>query len=129
MKLKDKVSIHTGEDITDTGNHFEARAVRVHSYADARHAVRQILQNPKVAMCTHSTVAYRFTDKDKKQHEGGDDDGESSAALEILKQMRDRKVDNVVVESRKFGQKLGPKRFSYIKNAAMSAIDKLIYSS
>ncbi|KAJ8321433.1 hypothetical protein KUTeg_001014 [Tegillarca granosa] len=61
----------------------------------------------------------RFMDKDKKQHEGGDEDGESSAALEILKQMRYRKVDNVVVEvSRKFGQKLGPKRFSYIKNAA-----------
>ncbi|KAJ8313893.1 hypothetical protein KUTeg_008454 [Tegillarca granosa] len=84
MKRKDEMLIHTGDDIVVIGNNFEARTVRVQSYEDARHALCQFLKNSKVASCTHYTVAYRFTDKGKKkQHERGED-GEISAALEIL---------------------------------------------
>ncbi|KAJ8313473.1 hypothetical protein KUTeg_008976 [Tegillarca granosa] len=121
------MNIQSGDATTDNGNHFESRAAGIKSYSDARHAVRQILQIPKVAMSTHNIMAYRFTDKDNNNHEGTDENGEHGAAFTILKDLRQNNINNViVVVSRKFGQKLGPRRFNHISNAAKSAVQKVV---
>ncbi|KAJ8305013.1 hypothetical protein KUTeg_018596 [Tegillarca granosa] len=72
---------------------------------------------PSVASSTHNIVSYRFTDDKGVMHDGIDDDGEYGGEEGI--------TNSLVVVSRVFGQKLGHKRFSYFKNAAKSAIQRV----
>ncbi|KAJ8319402.1 hypothetical protein KUTeg_004493, partial [Tegillarca granosa] len=63
----------------------------------------------------------------QQQSRGTDDDGKHGAAFTILKALRQNNINNViVVVSRNFGQKLGPRRFNHISNAAKLAVQKVV---
>ncbi|KAJ8314199.1 hypothetical protein KUTeg_008760 [Tegillarca granosa] len=102
------------------------RAVSITSNQNVREALAQLLSMPSVASSTHNIVAYRFTDDKGVMHYGIDDDGEYGGGRCILNSMKEDGINNaLVVVSRVFGQKLGHKRFSYFKNAAKSAIQRV----
>ncbi len=116
-----------GEPFTPPGNStFQAHYACVASIGQVRWALRELLQDKKVARAAHNIFAYRFVDSERGgvQISDNDDDGEAAAGgrlAALLELMGARNV--LVVVTRWFGGTLlGPARFKYITNAARELI-------
>ena len=89
-----------------------------------------IMRTDTVASASHNIYAYRFTSQDGSIHEGSDDDGEHGAGRSLLKAMADNEITNaLVVVSRWFGGKIGPRRFMHIKEAGLRAVKSMVAST
>ena len=116
----------TGNQIEDNGNRFSSHAVTVDSFKAVRKSLIDVMRLPTVASASHNVFAYRFTSKDGSVHEGSEDDGEHGAGRALLNTFQENGVQNaLVVVSRWYGSKIGPRRFTHVKESGISALKKL----
>lgn len=86
----------------------------------------EVMRINTISSASHNIYAYRFTSPDGSTHEGSDDDGEFGAGRALLKTLIDNEVTNaLVVVSRWYGSKIGPRRFTHINDAGMSAVKNM----
>ncbi|EGD77406.1 hypothetical protein PTSG_12741 [Salpingoeca rosetta] len=111
--------IDHGEPFTDRKSTFQGHVATVHSVADVKAVMAELLSNSKIARATHNMVAYRIWDDDRGVWvQDCDDDGEHGASSRMLHVLQLTDARNVlVVVSRWFGGiLLGPDRFKHINN-------------
>ncbi|XP_062592440.1 uncharacterized protein LOC134253871 [Saccostrea cucullata] len=117
-----KITVNPGKSIEDNGNRFMAHSTQVDSYKQIKRSLVEIMRIETVPSASHNVYAYRFTSSDGIIHEGSNDDGEHGAGRLLLKMLAENEVNNVlVVVSRWHGNNIGPRRFSHIKEAGLSA--------
>lgn len=120
------IPVCSGNQVEDNGNQFSSHAITVDTYRKVRESVIEILRLPNVVSASHNVLVYRFTSKDGTIHEGSDDDGEYGAGRALLSTFDENGIQNtLVVVSRWYGSKIGPRRFRHIKEAGISALKKL----
>ena len=120
-----KTAVHSGKSIE-----FIGHSVPADSFKQVRRSMVDIMRTDTVASASHNIYAYRFTSQDGSIHEGSDDDGEHGAGRSLLKAMTDNEITNaLVVVSRWFGGKIGPRRFTHIKEAGLSAVKSMVAST
>ena len=118
-----KVSITSGKSIEDNGNRFLAHSTPVDSFKTVRKSLLEIMRLDSIPSASHNIYAYRFKSPDGATHEGSEDDGEHGAGRSLLNALKDNEIENsLVVVSRWFGGKIGPRRFTHIKTAGLSAV-------
>ncbi|XP_062572364.1 protein IMPACT homolog [Saccostrea cucullata] len=121
-----KITVNPGKSIEDNGNRFMAHSTQVDSYKQIKRSLVEIMRIETVPSASHNVYAYRFTSSDGIIHEGSNDDGEHGAGRLLLKMLAENEVNNVlVVVSRWHGNNIGPRRFSHIKEAGLSAVKNL----
>ena len=117
--LKELGVVH-GEPLESKRSVFQAHVCRIDGPDAYRTFMSALLENRKIASCTHNITAHRYTLPSGTQGGDCDDDGESAAGgrlLHLLEVMDARDV--AVCVSRWFGGTLlGPDRFKLINNAA-----------
>ena len=92
------------------------------SFKTVRKSLLEIMRLDSIPSASHNVYAYRFTSTDGTTHKGSDDDGEHGAGRSLLNTLRDNEIENsLVVVSRWFGEKIGPRRFTHIKTVGLSA--------
>ena len=119
-----KISIFTGEILTDRKSHFQAHICKVNSKDEIKNALSTLLQNSKVAAATHNIVAYRYVSSSGVLVQDYDDDGETKAGGRLLEMLDLMKVENLLVVVTRWygGVHLGPVRFKHINNIAHETI-------
>jgi hypothetical protein len=103
---------------------FVARCAPVHSPAQAASFVQHLLASDKrVRAATHNITAWRIRGPGGTSFQDCDDDGETAAGGRLLHLMQLMDLwDTMVVVTRWYGgQKLGPRRFALINQAARDA--------
>ncbi|XP_052693143.1 protein IMPACT homolog [Crassostrea angulata] len=117
-----KIAITPGKTTEDNGNRFAAHAVPVDSYKQVRRSFVEVMRSDSIASASHNIFAFRFTGNDGTTHDGSDDDGEHGVGRLLLKALIDNDVKNtLVVVSRWYGNKIGPRRFKHINEVGLSA--------
>ncbi|XP_055999688.1 uncharacterized protein LOC130047930 [Ostrea edulis] len=120
------VSITSGKSIEDNGNRFLAHSTPVDSFKPVRKSLLEVMRLDSIPSASHNIYAYRFTGNDGISHEGSDDDGEHGAGRALLIALKDNEIENsLVVVSRWFGGKIGPRTFTHVKTAGLSAVKTL----
>nr|XP_034331360.1 uncharacterized protein LOC105331972 [Crassostrea gigas] len=118
--------VFSGKSMEDNGNKFVSHSTAVDSYKQVRRSIIEIMRIDGVPSATHNVYAYRFVSSDGTIHEGFDDDGEHGAGRQLLRTLTDNEVKNaLVVVSRWYGSKIGPRRFAHINETGLSAARKL----
>ncbi|XP_061179339.1 uncharacterized protein LOC133187963 [Saccostrea echinata] len=121
-----KITVNPGKSIEDNGNRFMAHSTQVNSYKQIKRSLVEIMRIETVPSASHNVYAYRFTSSDGIIHEGSNDDGEHGAGRLLLKLLAENEINNVLVfVSRWHGNNIGPRRFSHIKEAGLSAVKNL----
>lgn len=117
-----KIAITAGKTTEDNGNRFAAHAVPVDSYKQVRRSLVEVMRSDSISSASHNIFAFRFTGSDGTTHDGSEDDGEHGAGRLLLKALIDNDVKNtLVVVSRWYGNKIGPRRFKHINEVGLSA--------
>ncbi|KAJ8316509.1 hypothetical protein KUTeg_005916 [Tegillarca granosa] len=111
----------TGNTLPENGNIISARATSVLLVNEAREALIQMMKLPSVARSMHKITDFLLVDDKGVLQEGVDDDGEYGAGSAVLSFFR----NVLMVVSRVFGAKMGPKRFKYFTEAAQSALHRV----
>lgn len=120
------ITVNPGKSVEDNGNRFIGHAVSVESFKQVRKSIVEVMRINTISSASHNIYAYRFTSPDGSTHEGSDDDGEFGAGRALLKTLIDNEVTNaLVVVSRWYGSKIGPRRFTHINDAGMSAVKNM----
>lgn len=120
------ITVNQGKSIEDNGNRFIGHAVPVESLKQVRRSIVEVMRINNITSASHNIYAYRFTSPDGSTHEGSDDDGEFGAGRALLKTLSDNEVTNtLVMVSRWYGSKIGPRRFTHINDAGMSAVKNM----
>ena len=107
---------------------FQAHAIHVYSTTEAGLALDAIHQKPDIGAVDHMMYVYRFIDESGEIKEGYSDDGKVRGSMEI-RRVLDRTVRRnifVCVTREHKGANIGQKRFDLIRQAAESAISKLV---
>lgn len=77
------------------------------------------MRSDSIASASYNIFAFWFTGSDGTTHDGSEDDGEHGARRLLL---IDNDVKNtLVVVSRWYGNKIGPRRFKHINEVKLSA--------
>lgn len=92
-----KIAITAGKTTEDNGNRFAAHAVPVDSYKQVRRSLVEVMRSDSISSASHNIFAFRFT--------GSDNDVKNT----------------LVVVSRWYGNKIGPRRFKHINEVGLSA--------
>uniref|UniRef100_K1QFM4 IMPACT-like protein n=1 Tax=Magallana gigas TaxID=29159 RepID=K1QFM4_MAGGI len=122
--------VFSGKSMEDNGNRFVAHSTAVDSYKQVRRSIIEIMRIDGVPSATHNVYVFRFVSSDGTIHEGFDDDGEHGAGRQLLRTLTDNEVKNaLVVVSRWYGSKIGPRRFAHINETGLSATRKLPVSA
>ena len=109
------------DPITELKSTFVARVAPVTSPDQATGFVQHLLASDrKVRQATHNITAWRIRGENGTAFQDCDDDGETAAGSRLLHLMQVMDIwDAMVVVTRWYGgQKLGPRRFAVINNAA-----------
>ncbi|KAK9249409.1 ribosomal protein S5 domain 2-type protein [Lipomyces tetrasporus] len=115
----------TSDTVMDRKSKFIARAVEVHSVAEAKANLAALKTNKKIAKATHNMTAWRIrTDREGIVIQDCDDDGESAAGGRLLHLISDLWNVMVVVSRWYGGIHLGPDRFKHINVTARDALVK-----
>ncbi|KAL2262036.1 hypothetical protein VTK26DRAFT_2668 [Humicola hyalothermophila] len=110
--------------ITENKSTFVARCAHVTSPSQAASFVQHLLASDKrVRAATHNITAWRIRGPNGTSFQDCDDDGETAAGGRLLHLMQLMDLwDTMVVVTRWYGgQKLGPRRFALINQAARDA--------
>ncbi|KAK9239148.1 ribosomal protein S5 domain 2-type protein [Lipomyces kononenkoae] len=111
--------------VVDRKSKFIARAVEVHSLAEAQANLATLKTNKKIANATHNMTAWRIKpDGNGITIQDCDDDGESAAGGRLLHLLTDLWNVMVVVSRWYGGVLLGPDRFKHINVTARDALVK-----
>ncbi|KAK9364116.1 ribosomal protein S5 domain 2-type protein [Lipomyces starkeyi] len=115
----------TSDMVVDRKSKFIARAMEVHSVAEAKANLAVLKTNKKIAKATHNMTAWRIkTDREGITIQDCDDDGESAAGGRLLHLLDDLWNVMVVVSRWYGGIHLGPDRFKHINVTARDALVK-----
>ncbi|KAK9376082.1 ribosomal protein S5 domain 2-type protein [Lipomyces chichibuensis] len=115
----------TSDMVVDRKSKFIARAMEVHSVAEAKANLAVLKANKKIAKATHNMTAWRIkTDREGITIQDCDDDGESAAGGRLLHLLEDLWNVMVVVSRWYGGIHLGPDRFKHINVTARNALVK-----
>ncbi|KAK9486835.1 ribosomal protein S5 domain 2-type protein [Lipomyces starkeyi] len=115
----------TSNMVVDRKSKFIARAMEVHSVAEAKANLAVLKTNKKIAKATHNMTAWRIkTDREGITIQDCDDDGESAAGGRLLHLLDDLWNVMVVVSRWYGGIHLGPDRFKHINVTARDALVK-----
>ena len=120
------VTIVRGEVSEFKKSTFQAAVAVVNSQAQVNWALRELLQDKKVARATHNCIAYRFHDGAKGCVVSDcDDDGEHGAGAKLAALLELTGAENVLlVVSRWFGGiLLGPDRFKCFAKAGSELLE------
>ncbi len=115
------------DPVTEMKSTFVARCARVTSAAEASRFVEHLVATDRrVRSATHNMTAWRIRGPGGASFQDCDDDGETAAGGRLLHLMQLMDLwDTMVVVTRWYGgQKLGPRRFAVINQAARDAFDK-----
>ncbi|KAK9356853.1 ribosomal protein S5 domain 2-type protein [Lipomyces doorenjongii] len=111
--------------VVDRKSKFIARAMEVHSVAEAKANLAVLKTNKKIAKATHNMTAWRIkTAREGITIQDCDDDGESAAGGRLLHLLEDLWNVMVVVSRWYGGVLLGPDRFKHINVTARDALVK-----
>lgn len=87
-----------------------------------RRSLVEVMRSDSISSASHNIFAFRFTGSDGTTHDGSEDDGEHGGGRLLLKALIDNDVKNtLVVVSRWYGNKIGPRRFKHINEVGLSA--------
>ncbi|GAB1314255.1 hypothetical protein MFIFM68171_04465 [Madurella fahalii] len=117
----------TSDPLTELKSVFIARCAPVNSPDQAASFVQHLLASDKrVRSATHNITAWRIRGPNGTSFQDCDDDGETAAGGRLLHLMQLMDLwDTMVVVTRWYGgQKLGPRRFALINQAARDAFVK-----
>ncbi|KAK0652036.1 ribosomal protein S5 domain 2-type protein [Cercophora newfieldiana] len=115
------------DPVVELKSTFIARCAKVSSPAQAARYVQHLLSTDKrVRSATHNMTAWRIRGEGGASFQDCDDDGETAAGGRLLHLMQLMDLwDTMVVVTRWYGgQKLGPRRFALINQAARDAFVK-----
>lgn len=88
------------------------------------------MRQQEVSIASHNIYVYRFESNEGITHEGSEDNSEVGAGRVLLQTLTENDIQNAVdVVARRFGSKVGARRFSHIKNSGMSAVKGLLASA
>ncbi|MBT8154934.1 YigZ family protein [Epibacterium ulvae] len=108
--------------LTDRGSKYAVSGASVQSRADVDTVLRDLKSDRSYAKATHNTWAAILPTGGLKA-----DDGESGAAMVILRMMeREELTDHVIIVTRWYGgKKLGGDRFRRVQDATRAYLDAL----
>jgi len=112
------------DPVVEMKSTFVARCAAVASPDEASRFVRHLLaSDKKVRAATHNITAWRIKGENNTSFQDCDDDGETAAGGRLLHLMQLMDLWNVMVVVTRWygGQKLGPRRFALINQAARDA--------
>lgn len=115
------------DPVVELKSTFVARCAKVSSPAQAARYVRHLLATDKrVRGATHNMTAWRIRGENGASFQDCDDDGETAAGGRLLHLMQLMDLwDTMVIVTRWYGgQKLGPRRFALINQAARDSFVK-----
>ncbi len=124
QKAAHKLACVSSEQLSEKGSIFQANASRVSSFAETSLLYHKVCSQPVAASATHNILAYVLPDGTQ----GYQDDGEHGAGRFLSKWLaRNNHTGIAVVVTRQYGgTHLGFRRFELSKDAAQSAIQKLV---
>ena len=110
---------------TYAGSTFQGHVVNISCQDDIIPALKALCMDTRVARAEHNMYAYRIG-RPGAVIEHFEDDREWGAGKNILTVLKDKDITNkLVVVTRWFdGVHIGPKRFQYIREAAVQVLDK-----
>lgn len=118
-----------GQQITELGSMYQAAAVKVHSLQEARDAYAKFMAQPEALKATHNMAAFRIVNpfNDDEVMTNYNDDGDYRMGQVILRNLCDKKLDNVmIIVVRHFGHvHLGQKRYNIMNEVINSALHNL----
>lgn len=111
-----------GVILTDKGSRYAVSGAPVHCREEVDQVLRALKSDKAYAKATHNTWAARLPMGDLKA-----DDGESGAAMVILRMMQRAEIDtHVIIVTRWYGgKKLGGDRFRHVQSATRIYLDQL----
>lgn len=120
-----EMALVEGDEEEQDNSQFVGYAVRAKSVEQVNAAYTRVRKHHLEA--THVMCAYKIPNTDSSKMEGMVDDREFGAGRHLLSLIKDQAEDNLAIFAVRYygGKHLGPNRFNYIKQVALSAIQEL----